>query len=151
PTVSVRRDRADAADGVDVTLHDVAAERVADAERRLEVHAAAGLETPERRPRERLGDDVEREPSLVALHDGEADAGDRDGVTDRRGGRRLARGDDQPGAVEGVDRAELANDAGEHEPKVTARAGTPPTGGLLQKAPCGHARARAARRARPAR
>src|SRR5438876_6576099 len=53
--------RAHAAEAVDVTLHEVAAERLARTERRLEVDAVAGLQRTECRARERLVDDVERE------------------------------------------------------------------------------------------
>ena len=46
--VALRLDRADAADAVDVALHDVAAERLARPERRLDVHRGARLEPTER-------------------------------------------------------------------------------------------------------
>ena len=74
----------EAADAVDVALDDVAAERVARAERRLDVHLVARGEATERRAVERLGDDVEGERAVLPAGDGEADAGDRDRIADRR-------------------------------------------------------------------
>ena len=65
-----------------------------------------------------------------------------------RGG--LGRRDDEARAVEGCDGAELEDDAREHAAKVTARAGTPPTGRLLRTARCASGAARAARRGRRA-
>src|SRR5207253_10889381 len=99
-------------------LHDVAAKLVADAERRFDVHFAAGLEPSERGARERLRDDVEPEPPFRRLHDGEADARDGDGVANRRAGRGLGRRDDEPGAGEGLHPAELADDAREHATRL---------------------------------
>ena len=79
-----------------MALHLVAAERLAGAQGRLDVH-------PGRRTRlsagERLGHDVEGEPSVRGLDDREADAVDRDRVADLGRRRRL---DDEPA---------LANDA----------------------------------------
>ena len=59
--------------------------------------------------------------------------------------------DHEPGAVEGLDGSELADDAREHAAKVTARAGTPPTARPLPRAPRGGGGARAAPRGRRAR
>ena len=59
--------RADAADAVDVALDDMAAERLAGPQRRLDVDAVARPEAAERRARERLRDGVEGElPSSTA-------------------------------------------------------------------------------------
>src|SRR5205085_5144555 len=57
------------ADAVDVTLHDVPAERIAGAQCRLDVHLVTGGEAAERRAVERLCDDVEGERAVVALGD----------------------------------------------------------------------------------
>ena len=81
------------ADAVDVPLDVVAAERVAGAQRGLQVDARA-----ERlHAGERLRDDVEREPPAAVLDDGQADAVDRDRVAELRRQRRL---DDEPAVVE---------------------------------------------------
>ncbi len=73
-----RLHRLHATDGVHVSLDVVAAERVADAERRLDVHLCAErLHAPER-----LRDDVEREPAPFARDDGQADPVDRDRVAE---------------------------------------------------------------------
>src|SRR5690606_41968253 len=54
-------DRGDAADAVHVAADQMAVERLAEGERRLEVHAVPGREPAERRDGERLGRDVRLE------------------------------------------------------------------------------------------
>jgi len=78
------RNAADVADAVDVALDDVAAERLPRAERRLDVDAVVRCERAQRRPAQRLADDVERKPVAVVLDDGQADAVDRDRTRPRR-------------------------------------------------------------------
>jgi hypothetical protein len=72
------------ADAVDVALHVVAAERLAGAKRRLDVDTCARRQAAERRALERLGHRVEGEQRVVDGHDGETDAGDRNGIADER-------------------------------------------------------------------
>ena len=80
--VALRLDRDDTADTVDVTLHLVAAERIAGAERRLDVDVTGRTASRARASRH----DVEREPSAAVLDHGQADAVDRDRVADLAGG-----------------------------------------------------------------
>src|SRR2546430_16136140 len=63
---------------VPVSLDEVAAEGRRRRRRGLEIHARAADRAPERRPRERLRDDLDGEPVRVPLHHGEARAGDVD-------------------------------------------------------------------------
>ena len=134
--VSFRRDRADAADGVDVTLHDVAAERVADAERRLDVHRVAGREAAERRTRERLRrrrrtrgspssapTTVRQTPATATESPTAAPAAVSGASTTSREPSKAAT------------RSDLADDSREHATKVTARGGTPRAARLRPTAP----------------
>src|SRR5262249_4254369 len=107
-------DEADPADGVDVALHDVSAELVADPERRLDVDRVARPEAGEGRARKRLGNDVERELPVLRLHVREADARHGHGVANVRVRRRLGGPDDETGAVESGYGSELPDDSREH-------------------------------------
>ena len=95
------------------------------------------------------GDDVEREPAVrrsrptvrqtpATATESPTAAPRRSRVPRRRAASRRRR-----------DRAELADDAGEHAAKVTARAGTPRRARLLRRARCAGGAARAAPRASP--
>src|SRR5436190_24096092 len=109
-----------------MALDVVAPERVADPQRRLDVHLVAGLQQPQRRAPERLGHRVEGEAAVVDRDRGEADAVDGDGVPDADLRGRLRRLEPQAdalgAAVDGCDATALSNDPGEHRSKVTARA-----------------------------
>ena len=69
----------------------MAAKRLADAERRLDVDRVAGAEAAERAALQGLGDGVEGELLAVDGDDRQADARDRDGVAERGLGRRAGR------------------------------------------------------------
>ena len=105
-------DGANSADRVHMALHVVAAERVADTQRRLDIHLGAeGL-----RASKGLGNDVEGQGTIVDAHHGQAHAVDGDRVADVSLYRSL---DDEPTAAEGRDVRPLPNDAGEHGSKAT--------------------------------
>src|SRR5262249_38503946 len=69
-------------DAVDVPLHDVSAEPVAQSERPLEVDARPRTEGPERRPAERLRRELDREAPPAAARDREAGPVDRDALAE---------------------------------------------------------------------
>ena len=77
--------------------------------------SAARLERAQRRARERLRHDVERECRLVARRRPSAHAVHGDRVADSRLDRRL---EDEPAVVERGDATALADDAGEHRSKA---------------------------------
>jgi len=100
----------------------VAAQRVAEPQRALEVNTVARLQGPERGQRQRLGAEVRGEVSDRVFDDGQADAVDRDAGAQRQ---RLDRelGPDhqahdsrllQLDALDRFDYAEAFNNAGEH-------------------------------------
>src|SRR3954447_14318862 len=116
--------RADPPDGVDMTLDVVAAERLAGAQRRLDVYVIPGAQPSERRPLERLGDRVEGDAPVRDANGGEADAVDGHRVAGRRlcggAGRLDGQADAGGAAVDGRNAPELADDAGEHATNLVA-------------------------------
>src|SRR5262249_43326607 len=78
-----RRELDDLADAVDVARHEMAVERAADLERRLEIHARALPKLAEGRDVERLARDVHGEPLGARLDRREADSAHRDAAADR--------------------------------------------------------------------
>src|SRR5712691_1769489 len=103
---------------IDMSLHEVAAQRRRRRGRRLEIHARPADRTSERGPRERLRDEVDREPVRVAFHDREARARDVDARFDGQILRDARRRDLEPQTRRirsGVtDHSDLPDDAGEH-------------------------------------
>ena len=103
----------------------MASERLADAKRRLDVHAGTRLEPAERATAERLGHRVELDLAVVDRDDGEADPREGDRVADRGLGRRLrgrnAETDAVLAALDGDDGSTLAHDAREHRIKRSDR------------------------------
>src|SRR2546429_51842 len=125
--VAVRRDCVQAADAVDMALHDVAAQTVAELERPLDVQATAERQPAERRARERLRRDVGHEPRPRAAHDGQAGAVDRDALAEGKPRERPRRGDREtrPGTARlaPLEAARRLDDAGEHALDDRLRAG----------------------------
>src|SRR3954451_16931574 len=118
---AVRADRHDRADPIDVTLDEVAAEWIAGAQRRLEVHPVAGAKVDEAGQRQRLVDRVGLEGAGAALGDRQARPRDRDRVAGvELGGEGGV--DAQPSAafvaVERRNRPDLAHQPGEHRPSL---------------------------------
>ncbi len=111
------RDGGDVACAVDMALNDVAAERIAGAKRRFQVHAAARLERAEAREAERLVHHVRVEGAVFQVGDGQADAVDRDGIASRELARDAGL-DLEPRALvrelDPRDRPKLFHDAGKH-------------------------------------
>src|SRR5947207_8196791 len=105
-----------------MALDVVAAERLAGAQRRLEVDAGARLEAAEGRPRQRLQDGVEAQTAVEHLDDGQTAAADGDGVADGGAARGRRRLDVDPDALDaagdGGDPPTLAHDSREHESTV---------------------------------
>ena len=105
-----------------MSLDDVAAERLAGPERRLDVDLVAGRETAERGSAERLRHGVERDLVAVDRDDRQADAADRDGVAERDARRGQRRGDPQADAgltaVDPGDATALPHDAREHASRL---------------------------------
>ncbi len=122
--IALGLDRANRADAVDVTLNVMAAERVTRAERRLEVDPRPRLEGSERRPCQSLRDRIERQLPVPHADHRQADAVDRDRVSERRVRRGLARSEHEPdarfAAVERDDLADLADQPGEHTYRLVA-------------------------------
>src|SRR5205823_1845868 len=113
-SVALGRGGADGAAAVDVPLHVVPAERLARAERRLDVDARAGLEPRERGARERLGNGVEGDAAAVHGDCRQAAAVDSDGIADGEAGGRRRRLDLEPdpgiAALDADDAPDLADD-----------------------------------------
>src|SRR5207249_290600 len=116
--VAVRRDRLQAADGVDVSLDDVAAQAIAQLERALEVQPAPDGQPAERRAGERLGREVGHEPRAGAAHDGQTRAVHGDALADGEPRERTRRRDREtrPGTARlaPLETARRLDDAGEH-------------------------------------
>src|SRR5690606_28063879 len=114
------------AHAVDVTLDDVPAEAVRRAYRAFQVHAITRLASPQGGAVERLAHDVDGEPVVVDVDDGEADAVDGDrramyGVA----GREWATQSEAGVLLVAVQRDELAqflHDSGEHRPHLLGAA-----------------------------
>src|SRR5690606_19761548 len=110
----------------DVTLDDVPAEAVRRAYRAFQVHAITRLASPQGGAVERLAHDVDGEPVVVDVDDGEADAVDGDrramyGVA----GREWATQSEAGVLLVAVQRDELAqflHDSGEHRPHLLGAA-----------------------------
>lgn len=118
----------DFAGAVDVALHDVAAEAVADGGGPLEVDAGADGEGAEAGALEGLRHDIGGELVAFVVDDGEAYAVDGDGVAVFRAlGDHGAAQAEATGVVEGLDGGDLAqlfDDSGEHFPGPPASSGT---------------------------
>src|SRR5262245_40240555 len=114
PALAFEVDRPNGPHPVDVTLDVVTAERLAGAQRRLEVHLAA----------ERLGarnglpHDVEREAAVDRLDHRQADPVDGHGIADPCFEPAL---DDETASVEEGDTCTLADNSGEHASRLLRR------------------------------
>jgi hypothetical protein len=108
----------DPADAVDVPLHDVAAERLAGAQRALEVDAGAGDGLAEPGAVERLLGQEELGVTGLQRHHGAADPGQRDRVADPERPLQAGDVDGQPHSIGfggvGGDGAGGLHEAGEH-------------------------------------
>ena len=117
PEFTFRADVHDRADGVDMSLHEVAPEPRVTAHRALEVRDRSGLKLAQRCHLHRLRPDVERRSTAARLDDGEADAVDGNAFTGRDVVADRAR-DEEPrrtGQVLDSDHvADRLNEAGEH-------------------------------------
>src|SRR5581483_11084812 len=132
--LSLAFDGADLAEAVDVPLHVVTPQRLAGAERGLEVDARAGDEPAERGAGERLRNGVENERAVDHRDGGQTAAVDGDGIADRSHlcERRSLELEPQPAVatLRGDDPPHLAHDPCEHAAQaIPARfAPRPPRG-----------------------
>src|SRR5881394_3962400 len=94
-----RRELDDLADAVDVAGHEMTVERVANFERRLEIHARADAELAERRDVERLARQIDSKTIRPRLDRGEADAAHRDAAAERERRHACAFERDDPAAI----------------------------------------------------
>ena len=103
---------------INVTLHDVAAETIADLHRALDVHAGAGSERAKRTHVEGDAHDVGGEPVRALFDNGEAHTADADRVAVSGIRYRLRGANGEACAIVGRgqfdDVAELFNDSGKH-------------------------------------
>jgi len=112
----MQRDERDERCGrVDVTLHDVAAERRSGGRWQLEVDDSACGERAKRRAREGLGGEIGGEVGRIAgVERGEADAVDGDAVSGAPAAGERGRGDGQPRGGERDDGSGGFDEAGKH-------------------------------------
>src|SRR5690606_19120803 len=122
----VRRRLDDLPHAVDVALHEVPAEAVAEPHRSLQVDGVPGRERPEGGAGVGLLDDVGLPPALVPVpaHDGEADPVDGDRRAHRDVLEHRPGGEAQPRALAGHGGAELLDDPGEHQGASWSAVGT---------------------------
>jgi hypothetical protein len=99
-------------DAIDVALYVVASERITDSKRRFEIRRV--LEPFY--ATERFRNDVEFEPPVLGVDDGQADPVDGDRVANVG---RDAAFDDKAAVFEGCNASALLHDSGEHATKAT--------------------------------
>ena len=118
PPGAALRDAEQRTRSVDVTLHDVSAEAIADLRGAFEVHPRTDGGSGKGAHRDRFGHDVGGEPVLPLVHDGEADTAHGNGVAvacvgdDEWSADRQARGIRRCCPVD--DLTQLFDDSGEH-------------------------------------